>query len=63
MAKAKSTNTREKKITSFQIFTDTKKKINYISAVDDTDITEIVEKSLQNYINQWEKKNGPIPVK
>jgi hypothetical protein len=63
MAKAKSTDSKEKKITSFQIYTDTKKKLNYIKGVDNTDITELLENALQDYIQKWEKKNGKIPVK
>lgn len=63
MAKAKKETTREKKVTSFQIYTDTKKKIDTISGIDGVNITEIVETALTEYIGKWEKKNGQVPGK
>ena len=54
---------REKKTTSFILYSDTKKKVNYISVMDEMDITEIVDTALNEYISKWEKKNGPIPEK
>lgn len=63
MARPKSKSEREKKTTSFMIYTDTKKKVNYIAVMEEIDITTIVETALQDYINKYEKRNGPIPIK
>jgi hypothetical protein len=61
MSRPRSINEREKKVTSFNIYTDTKHKVGYISLIDSIDITQIVEQALNDYIDKWEKKNGKVP--
>lgn len=49
--------------TSFIIKPSVTSKLKYIALIDRTTQTEIVDKLLTDYIDKWEKKNGPIPVK
>jgi hypothetical protein len=63
MAKKKVTATRPKKRETFIVYSDTKKKLNYIAVMDDSFLTGVVEKAFTEFISNWEKKNGPIPVK
>lgn len=51
------------KRTSFNILPSTKRKVDYISLMDRKDLTDIVEEGLQHIIAQYEKKNGPIPIR
>lgn len=39
------------------------KKVRYIALMDETEMTGIVKEALSDYVQKWEKKNGPIPVK
>ncbi len=63
MARPKSTNPREKKTTSFKVYTDTKRKLDYISMMDNKDLSDIADEGFNHVIQKFEKKNGPIPVK
>lgn len=49
--------------TSFIIDAVTMKKIRYIALMEETEITVVVDKSFQETIAKYEKKNGPIPIK
>lgn len=62
MAKA----TNQPKGFYFNMDPELKRKSKYIAAVDDgitPDITSVITKALGEYIDKWEKKNGPIPKK
>ena len=64
MAKAVKTETeREKKRATFVVYTDTKRKMDYISMMDQKDLSEIAEEAFTQVIEKWEKKNGKIPIK
>lgn len=39
------------------------RKLKFIAFSDDTTQVDIVKKSLETYIEKWEKKNGPVPLK
>lgn len=49
--------------TSYSVLPETTKKIKYIAFMQGTNITALVNESLQATIDQYEKKNGPIPAK
>lgn len=38
-------------------------KIKYLVYLEDTTITDIIDKALTQYFETWEKKHGPIPKK
>jgi hypothetical protein len=42
-----------------------KRKMKYITAMDETlgDQTRIVNKAIGEFIERWEKKHGPIPIR
>lgn len=52
-----------KKKAGFELSILTIKKLSYIAVVDDVYQHQIAEQALTDYIEKWEKKNGPIPVK
>lgn len=53
MAQAKE---REKKTTSFIIYTDTKKKLNILKAEEGKELTDLVEEALQDLFAKYSKK-------
>lgn len=67
MAKAKNTTTNESKggPASFRLDKILMRKVKYISVVDAAypSQTEIMETLLTKFVADWEKKNGPIPLK
>lgn len=48
---------------SFNIKPELIKKLRYVALMDETTQTDIVDKLLVDFIDKWEKKNGPIPGK
>jgi hypothetical protein len=62
-AKKKDTGGRERKRATFVVFSDTKRKLDYISMMDQEDLSDIAEKAFLAVIEKYEKKNGPIPTK
>jgi len=38
-------------------------KLKYIALMEQTTQTAIIDKLLADYIDKYEKKNGPIPIK
>lgn len=46
---------------SFNLKPELVKKLRYISLMDETTQTVIIDKLLTDYIEKWEKKNGEIP--
>jgi hypothetical protein len=65
MAKASKPIEQDKRTepATFRLKPDILKKLKYIAFTDDTKQTDIVEKSLEEFIVKWEKKHGEIPVK
>ena len=51
-----------KERTSIYIHPDLLKKLKFICYKDDTKQTTIIENSLNDYIERWEKKNGEIKL-
>jgi hypothetical protein len=47
----------------FTINPTAKKQLRYIAFMMETTQTEILNKALSEYIQKWEKKNGPVPLK
>jgi hypothetical protein len=47
----------------FNMDPDLKRKAKVIAAIDETtpDITSVINTAIQEYIQSWEKKNGPVP--
>ncbi|HWI90173.1 MAG TPA: hypothetical protein VNT20_02815 [Flavisolibacter sp.] len=48
----------------FNLDPDLKRKAKVIAAMDETvpDITSVIHKAVEEFIDKWEKKNGPIPA-
>jgi hypothetical protein len=59
---AKKTETELTKA-SFNVRPELIKKLKYIALVDDTTQTDIVNNLLSDYVEKWEKKNGPANSK
>lgn len=49
--------------TTFIIKPSITEKLKYIALIDKTTQTAILDKTLSNYIEKWEKKNGSINLK
>lgn len=39
------------------------RSLKYIAIMEDCMLKEIIDDAFKSYIEKWEKKNGPIPVK
>lgn len=59
MAKEK----RELEKASFNLRPEIIRKLKYAALIDQTTQTAILDKLLTDFIDKWEKKNGPIPLK
>ena len=63
MAKAKKDEQRERKRATFVVYSDTKRKLDYISMMDQKDLSELADEAFKSIIDRYEKKNGSIPIK
>lgn len=64
MAKAKGGPTgREKGRATFVVYKDTKRKLDYISMMDQKDLSDLADEGFNLIIDKYERKNGKIPVK
>ena len=62
--KGSSPSTDDKPVkTSFMINPVLMKKVRYISLMEEKDITDLVDEGLKHVVQQYEKKNGEIPVR
>lgn len=63
---ATSKKTAAKKPAPKSLFTltdDNRKKLPVVAAIESCDMQDIVNKSLEEYFERYEKKNGKIPTK
>jgi hypothetical protein len=51
------------KATAFRLPSPLLKKLKYISVMEETTQTDLIEKAILEIIAKYEKKNGTIPVK
>jgi hypothetical protein len=49
--------------TSFNIYPAKMKKLKYIALMEEKDLTRLIDEAMDNIIDKYERKNGPIPVK
>lgn len=63
MATSKKETNRTKKKATFVVFTDTKRKMDYISMMEQKDLSDLADEGFNVIIDRYEKKNGKIPVK
>jgi hypothetical protein len=49
--------------TSIVLLPATMKKVRYMALMEEREISSIIDEALQEKIKQYEKKNGPIPLK
>lgn len=50
-----------KERTSLYVSADILRGIKYIAFAESTSQTSIMDKALSEFIERWEKKNGPVP--
>jgi hypothetical protein len=63
MAKAKKTSTEGREKTTLYLNGDLFKKIKLITVIQNKESqTETLHEALSEYIERYEKKNGPLPV-
>lgn len=63
MAPNKEKTGRETKRATFVVYTDTKRKLDYISMMDEKDLSDLADEAFRFVIDKYEKKNGKIPIK
>lgn len=69
MAKTPKPNTAEnsttpgKERTTLYMRGDVLKKIKFIALIEEQNQTETIDKALNEFVDRWEKKNGPLPIK
>jgi hypothetical protein len=59
MAKSDKPNTKDR--TSLYLSPQTSHGLRYVVFMDKRTQTEIIEEALQQYLERWEKKHGPVP--
>ncbi len=59
MAKTAKQNTKDR--TSLYLSPETSHGLRYVVFMDKRTQTEIIEEALIQYLERWEKKNGPVP--